>query len=140
MLPGAVPISAPSGRPARPASLDVKASAAFPLRNITADAGIGISTPSSGLFNFDSLMDGGTGLTPVAAPISLQSNRGPLDLITPTSTEPSKLCSLWERRNVEEQEEEEEKKQLVLTFLRECTRDERDRESPSPRSKMALWF
>ncbi|KXJ76768.1 hypothetical protein RP20_CCG009011 [Aedes albopictus] len=94
MLPGAVPISAPSGRPARPASLDVKASAAFPLRNITADAGIGISTPSSGLFNFDSLMDGGTGLTPVAAPISLQSNRGPLDLITPTSTEPSKLCSL----------------------------------------------
>lgn len=94
MLPGAVPISAANGRPARPASLDVKASTAFPLRNITADAGIGISTPSNGFFNFDSLMDGGTGLTPVAAPISLQSNRGPLDLITPTSSEPSKLCSL----------------------------------------------
>lgn len=82
------------GRPTRPASLDVKASTAFPLRNITADAGIGISTPSNGFFNFDSLMDGGTGLTPVAAPISLQSNRGPLDLMTPTSSEPSKLYSL----------------------------------------------
>lgn len=94
MLPGAVPMSVANGRPARPASLDVRATTAFPLRNITADAGIGISTPSSGLFNFDSLMDGGTGLTPVAAPISLQSNRGPLDLITPTCSESSKLCSL----------------------------------------------
>lgn len=86
-----------AGRPERPASLDVKSSATFPLlnvRNISLDTGVGISTPSSGLFNFDSLMDGGTGLTPIAAPISLQSNRGPLDLITPTSTEPSKLCSL----------------------------------------------
>lgn len=89
-----LPTTAINGRPTRPASLDVKASAAFPLRNITADAGIGISTPSNGFFNFDSLMDGGTGLTPVAAPISLQSNRGPLDLMTPTSTEPSKLYSL----------------------------------------------
>lgn len=84
---------AAAGRPARPASLDVKSSS-YPLRNIPLDTGVGISTPSSGLFNFDSLMDGGTGLTPIAAPISLQSNRGPLDLITPTSTEPSKLCSL----------------------------------------------
>ncbi|XP_065085401.1 transcription factor kayak isoform X2 [Ochlerotatus camptorhynchus] len=89
-----LPTTAINGRPARPASLDVKASTAFPLRNITADAGIGISTPSNGFFNFDSLMDGGTGLTPVAAPISLQSNRGPLDLMTPTSSEPSKLYSL----------------------------------------------
>lgn len=88
---------ASSGRPARPASLNVRATTSFPMLNVpnlTMDAGIGISTPSSGLFNFDSLMDGGTGLTPIAAPISLQSNRGPLDLITPTSTEPSKLCSL----------------------------------------------
>ncbi|XP_055638622.1 transcription factor kayak isoform X2 [Toxorhynchites rutilus septentrionalis] len=84
-------------RPARPVSLDVKSTTAFPLlnvRNIAMDAGVGISTPSSGLFNFDSLMDGGTGLTPIAAPISLQSNRGPLDLITPSCSEPSKLCSL----------------------------------------------
>ncbi|XP_058817541.1 transcription factor kayak isoform X2 [Topomyia yanbarensis] len=85
------------GRPSRPVSLDVKSTTAFPLlnvRNIPMDTGVGISTPSSGLFNFDSLMDGGTGLTPIAAPISLQSNRGPLDLITPSTSEPSKLCSL----------------------------------------------
>lgn len=89
---------AAAGRPARPDSLPVRTGATFPLLNmrniVPLDAGVGISTPSSGLFNFDSLMDGGTGLTPIAAPISLQSNRGPLDLITPTSTEPSKLCSL----------------------------------------------
>lgn len=92
-------VVAASGRPARPDSLPVRTGTTFPLlnmRNIVPldNAGVGISTPSSGLFNFDSLMDGGTGLTPIAAPISLQSNRGPLDLITPTSTEPSKLCSL----------------------------------------------
>ncbi|XP_053689909.1 transcription factor kayak isoform X2 [Sabethes cyaneus] len=84
-------------RPTRPASLDVKATAPFPLlnvRSIAMETGVGVSTPSNGLFNFDSLMDGGTGLTPIAAPISLQSNRGPLDLITPNTSEPSKLCSL----------------------------------------------
>lgn len=90
--------SGAGGRPARPDSLPVRTGTTFPLLNmrniVPMDAGVGISTPSSGLFNFDSLMDGGTGLTPIAAPISLQSNRGPLDLITPTSTEPSKLCSL----------------------------------------------
>lgn len=95
MLPGAVPISVANGRPARPASLDVKATTVFPMRNVTTDAGIGISTPSSGLFNFDSLMDGGTGLTPVAAPISLQLNRDPLELITPTSSnDVPKFCRL----------------------------------------------
>lgn len=91
-------VVASGGRPARPDSLPVRTGTTFPLLNmrniVPLDAGVGISTPSSGLFNFDSLMDGGTGLTPIAAPISLQSNRGPLDLITPTSTEPSKLCSL----------------------------------------------
>lgn len=91
-------VVASGGRPARPDSLPVRTGTTFPLLNmrnmVPMDAGVGISTPSSGLFNFDSLMDGGTGLTPIAAPISLQSNRGPLDLITPTSTEPSKLCSL----------------------------------------------
>ncbi|XP_052901270.1 transcription factor kayak isoform X1 [Anopheles moucheti] len=84
-----------TGRPTRPDSLDVKSAAQYPL--ITrGDAGgpVGISTPSSGLFNFDSLMEGGTGLTPIAAPISFPPNRNPLELITPTSTEPSKLCSL----------------------------------------------
>ncbi|XP_049529572.1 transcription factor kayak isoform X2 [Anopheles darlingi] len=59
-----------------------------------AAAGGGLSTPSNGLFNFDSLMEGGTGLTPIAAPISFPPNRNPLELITPTSTDSSKLCSL----------------------------------------------
>ncbi|XP_049301389.1 transcription factor kayak isoform X2 [Anopheles funestus] len=82
-----------SGRPTRPDSLDVKSAAQYPL-HARSDAGgaVGITTPSSGLFNFDSLMEGGTGLTPIAAPIP--PNRNPLELITPTSTEPSKLCSL----------------------------------------------
>ncbi|XP_050099760.1 transcription factor kayak isoform X2 [Anopheles aquasalis] len=59
-----------------------------------AAVGGGLSTPSNGLFNFDSLMEGGTGLTPIAAPISFPPNRNPLELITPTSTDSSKLCSL----------------------------------------------
>uniref|UniRef100_A0A182W602 BZIP domain-containing protein n=1 Tax=Anopheles minimus TaxID=112268 RepID=A0A182W602_9DIPT len=88
-------VGSSSGRPARPDSLDVKSAAQYPLI-ARSDAGgpVGISTPSSGLFNFDSLMEGGTGLTPIAAPISFPPNRNPLELITPTSTEPSKLCSL----------------------------------------------
>ncbi|XP_058127909.1 transcription factor kayak isoform X2 [Anopheles ziemanni] len=82
-------------RPSRPDSLDVKA-AQFPMLSIRNElaAAVGISTPSNGLFNFDSLMEGGTGLTPIAAPITFPPNRNPLELITPTSTEPSKLCSL----------------------------------------------
>uniref|UniRef100_A0A182MTJ6 BZIP domain-containing protein n=1 Tax=Anopheles culicifacies TaxID=139723 RepID=A0A182MTJ6_9DIPT len=88
-------IAGSGGRPARPDSLDVKSAAQYPL-TVRSDAGgpVGISTPSSGLFNFESLMEGGTGLTPIAAPISFPPNRNPLELITPTSTEPSKLCSL----------------------------------------------
>lgn len=62
-------------------------------------SGIPISTPSTGIFNFDSLMDGGTGLTPVSGPLVPTSTghaptqRNPMELVTPTS-EPSKLVSL----------------------------------------------
>lgn len=61
--------------------------------------GIPIQTPSTGIFNFDSLMDGGTGLTPVAGPLvptstgHMAAQRNPMELVTPTS-EPSKLVSL----------------------------------------------
>ncbi|XP_067618815.1 transcription factor kayak isoform X2 [Eurosta solidaginis] len=58
--------------------------------------GVAIQTPSTGMFNFDSLMDGGTGLTPVAGPLvptCSSQNKHPLELQTPTS-EPSKLVSL----------------------------------------------
>lgn len=57
---------------------------------------IPIQTPSNGMFNFESLMDGGTGLTPISAPLQptcSTQNRNPLELQTPTS-EPSKLVSL----------------------------------------------
>ncbi|XP_016989070.2 transcription factor kayak isoform X3 [Drosophila rhopaloa] len=58
--------------------------------------GVPIQTPSTGTFNFDSLMDGGTGLTPVSGPLvpnSSAMNKHPLELATP-SAEPSKLVSL----------------------------------------------
>lgn len=58
--------------------------------------GVPIQTPSTGVFNFDSLMDGGTGLTPVSGPLvpnSSSQNKHPLELPTPTA-EPSKLVSL----------------------------------------------
>ncbi|EDW81179.2 uncharacterized protein Dwil_GK11924 [Drosophila willistoni] len=58
--------------------------------------GVPIQTPSTGVFNFDSLMDGGTGLTPVSGPLipnCSSQNKHPLELPTPT-TEPSKLCPL----------------------------------------------
>lgn len=95
------------GRPSRPSSLAVP----FTLTPSQALAGarsgdfggIPISTPSTGMFNFDSLMDGGTGLTPVSGPLvptstgllGGQAQRNPLELVTPTSErEPSKLVSL----------------------------------------------
>uniref|UniRef100_A0A1B0G287 BZIP domain-containing protein n=1 Tax=Glossina morsitans morsitans TaxID=37546 RepID=A0A1B0G287_GLOMM len=58
--------------------------------------GVAIQTPSTGMFNFDSLMDGGTGLTPVSGPLipnCSSQNKHPLELVTPTS-EPSKILSL----------------------------------------------
>lgn len=65
-------------------------------------AGVTITTPSSGIpFNFDSLMDGGTGLTPVSGPLgpscSTQQQRSHLsavDLTSPDANYPSKLVSL----------------------------------------------
>lgn len=46
---------------------------------------IPIQTPSNGIFNFDSLMEGGTGLTPIQPKVLGDSSKTPLDLITPTS-------------------------------------------------------
>lgn len=89
-------------KPSRPSSLNVPLtltpSQALGLnKNITDIAGVQISTPSNGvMFNFDSMMDGGTGLTPVSQPLMptcSTQNKSPLDLATPTS-EPSKLVSL----------------------------------------------
>jgi hypothetical protein len=64
-------------------------------------AGVPITTPSAGIpFNFESLMEGGTGLTPVSTPLvpscsSQQRNSaGCVDLSSPDSV-PPKLVSLW---------------------------------------------
>lgn len=80
---------APQQKPNRPTSLNV------PLIITPSQAlnSIPINTPSTGIFNFESLMDGGTGLTPVNHPLVPNGPRSAADLITPTS-DPSKLCSL----------------------------------------------
>lgn len=85
-------------RPNRPSSLNVpanmKPSDFLARKNV---AGLDITTPSSGMFNFDSLMEGGTGLTPVnpLIPCSTQ-NRNPMEMLQTPTSEPSKLVSLWE--------------------------------------------
>lgn len=82
-------------KPNRPSSLNVPMSLLPPSHS--GGHGVPIQTPSTGIFNFESLMDGGTGLTPLASgplmPNCSMHNRNPLDLVTPTS-EPSKLVSL----------------------------------------------
>lgn len=93
--------TAEATKPSRPSSLPV---ASKPLEI----AGVPITTPSSVIpFNFDSLMDGGTGLTPVGltpnsrdglSPMipscsSQQRNNGP-DIASPDSQYPPKLVSL----------------------------------------------
>lgn len=71
--------------------------------SITEATGIAISTPSSGIFNFDALMEGGTGLTPVSSgtgltPIiptcSTQQRSSSSDLSSPDTITPPKLVSL----------------------------------------------
>lgn len=64
-------------------------------KNIADIAGIQITTPSNVVaFNFDSLMEGGTGLTPVAIHPTYSYNKSPLDLATPTSEASKSLVSL----------------------------------------------
>lgn len=95
MLSSTVPISKPS----RPNSLNVMT---MGHKNITDAIGIPISTPSTGMtFNFESLMGGGTGLTPVTTPLipscSIQQRNIPVsmaDLVSPDACGPPKLVSL----------------------------------------------
>ncbi|KAJ6638231.1 Transcription factor kayak [Pseudolycoriella hygida] len=97
--PTTSPFNPPTqARPNRPSSLNVfthiTPSQALSMNKTIMDmAGVPISTPSNGVFNYESLMDGGTGLTPVSVPLAPSLNRNPLELVTPTS-EPSKLVSL----------------------------------------------
>ena len=95
----------PAPRP-RPTSLPVASSfnhhppPPAPAAGRSEIAGISITTPSSGIpgFNFESLMDGGTGLTPIVASPSCStqqrsSNVLPVDLSSPDSVN-RKLVSL----------------------------------------------
>ncbi|XP_033216390.1 transcription factor kayak isoform X2 [Belonocnema kinseyi] len=70
------------------------------MKSTTEVAGIPITTPSSGIpFNFDSLMEGGTGLTPVSTPLipscstQQRNNLSAVDLSSPDAN-PPKLVSL----------------------------------------------
>ena len=93
-------------KPSRPNSLPVAAAFTPSLSTLKAAvavsevAGIPITTPSAGIpFNFDSLMEGGTGLTPVSTPLvpscssQQRSSAGCVDLSSPDSV-PPKLVSL----------------------------------------------
>ncbi|XP_034251218.1 transcription factor kayak, isoforms D/sro isoform X2 [Thrips palmi] len=86
-------------KPSRPTSLPVSSHNIF--RSTAAEiAGISITTPSTGIMlNFDSLMEGGTGLTPVSGPLvpscsSQQRNQNCVDLSSPDSNITNKLVSL----------------------------------------------
>lgn len=78
-----------AGRPRRPTSLDV---APVALRTPTvADLGVPIETPSAGLrgLNFESMMEGGTGLTPVTTGSGLTPlHTGLTPLTTPVVSAP----------------------------------------------------
>lgn len=92
-------------KPARPRPNSLPVSAYNPRKalnnmNIPTSemAGVPITTPTAGMpFNFDSMMDGGTGLTPVSGPLvpscASQQRNGCVDLSSP-DTLPNKLVSL----------------------------------------------
>ena len=95
----AMPAPPTQTKPPRPTSLPVPSHTI--LRSSASEiAGISITTPSTGVpLNFDSLMDGGTGLTPVSGPLvpscsSQQRNQNCVDLSSPDSNIGNKLVSL----------------------------------------------
>ncbi|KAK6638731.1 hypothetical protein RUM43_006998 [Polyplax serrata] len=99
------PATSGGNKPSRPSSLPFSS---FPPKpgptTVLEVAGVPITTPSAGIpFNFDSLMDGGTGLTPVSGtgltPMvpscsSQQRNSSAMDLASPETSYPPKLVSL----------------------------------------------
>lgn len=98
-----IPVSIPNNnpRPRRPTSLNV---APVALRTPSvADLGVSIETPSTGLrgFNFDSMMEGGTGLTPVTSGTGLTPvHTGLTPLSTPVVSAPpcsSSNCGTQQR-------------------------------------------
>uniref|UniRef100_T1JAH7 Uncharacterized protein n=1 Tax=Strigamia maritima TaxID=126957 RepID=T1JAH7_STRMM len=94
--------SSPVSLPSRPTSLHLAPNSTSLRLNTSVDiTGVPISTPSNGMFNFDALMDGGTGLTPISSgltPIistcSSQQRNCNVDMGSPESLNPPKLVSL----------------------------------------------
>lgn len=84
-------------KPLRPNSLNVGATAPHLKQTASEIAGLQVTTPSNGMmFNYESLMLGGTGLTPVAT-CSTQQRNIPVsiaDLSSPDACGPPKLVSL----------------------------------------------
>jgi len=89
----------PQKKPARPRPTSLAVGAINPRKPFDPlDPGVPITTPTAGMpFNFESLMDGGTGLTPVSGPLvpscASQQRSGCVDLSSPEAL-PSKLVSL----------------------------------------------
>ena len=84
-------------RPERPTSLAVP-SLMLPRSSASVnDLGVSIETPSSGLkgLNFESMMEGGTGLTPVANVNPVPTGLTPLN--TPIVSVPSTNCGSQQR-------------------------------------------
>ncbi|PSN48912.1 Transcription factor kayak [Blattella germanica] len=105
--PALASVATAGAKPSRPNSLPVSAaftpshSALKANVSVSEVAGVPITTPSAGIpFNFDSLMEGGTGLTPVSTPLvancsSQQRNSsGSVDLSSPDSVPPKKKKQL----------------------------------------------
>lgn len=88
------PVAPNTTRPRRPTSLNV-APVALRTPSVT-DLGVSIETPSAGLrgLNFDSMMEGGTGLTPVTSGTGLTPlHTGLTPLSTPVVSAPSGSAS-----------------------------------------------
>lgn len=86
-----------STRPNRPSSLNVPMSLPLPSQNLHLTSSLNIPTPSNGQFNFESLMEGGTGLTPINHPLKAihDSFRTGVDMVSPScESGATRLCSL----------------------------------------------
>lgn len=98
------PLNRPTSLPVSSAFTNPDGSSALKISttNFNDITGIPISTPSGGIFNYESLMEGGTGLTPVSSGLTpiisscagQQRSCSSSDLSSPDTINPPKLVSL----------------------------------------------
>lgn len=85
-----------------PSSINMTIAKSIQSDSLSDIAGISITTPSAGIFNFESYMEGGSGLTPVSSigltPVmpscSIQQRNSSSDMSSPDTVNPPKLVSL----------------------------------------------